>query len=261
MTQTIQLQVDAGVATLTLNRPDKRNAIDDAMRGEFLAALEQVAADKAIRALVVTGNGKAFCAGGDIASMQQRMQAPSGEVAFNGWSRQQHTHHALALLHAMPKPTIAAVNGASAGLGADLALCCDFVLASEAASFAWTYILRGLIPDGGGMYFLPRRVGLACAKELIFSARKIEAAEALQLGVADRIAAPESLLADARAWAAQLGRGSSAALALSKSILNKSFELGADEVFALGSQAQAICYTTAEHRDSVSAFLAKSGKA
>ena len=261
-TGAIEFVVNEGIATLALNRPDKRNAINDAMRTELMAALDEVARNPQIKALVLTGNGKAFCAGGDIASMQQRMQAPAGEIAFNGWSRQQRTHHAVAMLHALPKPTIAAVNGASTGLGADLALCCDFIIASEAASFAWTYILRGLIPDGGGMYFLPRRVGLSKAKDLIFSGRKLDAAQALELGIADRVSSPNTLLDDARAWAAELGHGSTAALALAKSVMNKTFELSAEEVFAQGSQAQAICYTTAEHHASVNAFLAKTaGKA
>lgn len=258
----ITLQVESGIAVLTLNRPEKRNAISDDMRTELIDALELVTRDNAIRALVLTGNGKGFCAGGDVAGMQRRMAAPAGEVAFNGWSRQQRVHHTVSLLHSMPKPTIAAVNGASAGLGADMALSCDFVIASDDASFAWSYIKRGLIPDGGGMYFLPRRVGLSRAKELIFSGRRVDAKEALALGIADRASKPESLLADAKAWAAELSQGSATAIALGKSILNRSFELPAEQVFAQGSQAQAICYTTSEHRESVLAFLDKtSGKA
>ena len=251
----IDLKVDTGIATLTLNRPDKRNAITDAMRTELIDALEQVASDGTIRALVLTGAGKGFCAGGDVAGMQRRMDAPAGEVGFNGWTRQQRVHHSVALLHTMPKPVIAAVNGGANGLGADMALACDFVVASEESSFAWSYIKRGLIPDGGGMYFLPRRVGLARAKELIFTGRKVEAAEALTLGIADRVSRADALLAEAQAWARELSQGSAPALALGKSILNQSFELSAEQVFAQGSQAQGICYTTQQHRDAVMAFL------
>ena len=253
----IELRVESGIALITFNRPDKRNAMSDDMRAEFIDALERVAADKAIRALVLTGNGKGFCAGGDVAGMQRRMEAPPGEVAFNGWSRQQRVHHTVKLLHTMPKPTIAAVNGAAAGLGADTALCCDFVLASEAASFSWSYINRGLIPDGGGMYFLPRRVGLPTAKELVFTGRKVDAQEAKALGIADRPSQPETLIADALAWASELSQGSATAIALGKSIINQSFELPADQVFAQGSQAQGICYTSTEHREAVLAFLNK----
>jgi len=251
----IELHVHSGIATLTLNRPDKRNAMSDAMRAEFIDALESVTADKAIRALVLTGAGKAFCAGGDIAGMQKRMNAPAGEVGFNGWHRQQRVHHTQSLLHTCPKPVIAAVNGAASGLGADTALACDFIIASEWASFAWSYILRGIVPDGGGMYFLPRRVGLSQAKQLIFTGRKVLVDEALALGIVDRKTSSETLLADAQAWALALSQASSTALALTKTILNQSFELQAHDVFAQGSQAQGICYTSSEHRAAVEAFL------
>src|ERR1700760_908021 len=254
----IDLTIQSGIATLTFNRPDKRNAMSDDMRSEFIDALETVAADKAIRALVLTGAGKGFCAGGDISGMEKRMNAPTGEIAFNGWHRQQRVHHTQALLHTMPKPVIAAVNGAASGLGADTALACDFIIASEWASFTWSYIHRGIVPDGGGIYFLPRRVGLPRAKELIFTGRKVEIDEALALGIVDRKTTADRLLADAQAWAAELSKGSATALALTKTILDQSFELPAQQVFAQGSQAQGICYTSTEHRESVMAFLARS---
>jgi enoyl-CoA hydratase/carnithine racemase len=254
----ITLEVDAAIATITFNRPDKRNAMSDDMRTEFIEALEQVAADKAIKALVLTGAGKGFCGGGDISGMHKRMNAPAGEVGFNGWHRQQRVHHTQALLHTMPKPVIAAVNGAASGLGADTAMACDFIIASEWASFTWSYIHRGIIPDGGGMYFLPRRVGLPKAKELIFTGRKVDVDEAVSLGIVDRKTRADTLLADARAWATELSQASSTALALTKTILNQTFELSSHEVFAQGSQAQGICYTSSEHRAAVEAFLAKS---
>lgn len=253
----IKFEIADAVATITFNRPEKRNAMSDDMRTEFIDALERVAADKAIKALVLTGEGKAFCAGGDISGMQQRMNAPAGEVGFNGWHRQQRVHRTQALLHTMPKPVVAAVNGAASGLGADTALACDFIIASEWASFTWSYILRGIVPDGGGMYFLPRRVGLPKAKELIFTGRQVKADEALELGIADRKTSSETLVADAQAWARELSAASSTALALTKTILNQTFELASHDVFAQGSQAQAICYTSTEHRASVEAFLSK----
>jgi enoyl-CoA hydratase/carnithine racemase len=254
----IELNVEDNIATLALNRPDKRNAMNDGMRAEFIQALEKVHADKSIRALVLTGNGKGFCAGGDISGMEKRMQAPTGEIAYNGWHRQLGVHHAVALLHTLPKPTIAAVNGPASGLGADTALACDFILASENAHFAWSYIHRGIIPDGGGMYFLPRRVGLVKAKELIFSGRKVELEEAAKIGIVDRITSSARLLDDAKAWAKELTKGSATAIALGKTILNQSFETSAAQIFAQGSQAQGICYTSTEHRESVMAFLEKS---
>lgn len=251
-----------GIALLTLNRPQVRNAIDDEMRGEMTAALDTAGRDPEVRALVLTGAGKAFCSGGDIRAMRQRMQVPEGEIAFNGWSRQQRTHHTVSALYNLPKPTIAAVNGASTGLGSDLAMACDFVIASQKqASFAWNYALRGLIPDGGGMYFLPRRIGITHAKELIFSGRTVCCDEALALGIVDRTSTAETLIDDAVAWARKLSVGAGAALALGKTILNQSLGLSVEQVFGLGSQAQAICYTSGEHRSAVEAFLAKSAGA
>jgi enoyl-CoA hydratase/carnithine racemase len=256
----VLLAIDQGIATISLNRPEVRNAIDDAMRLELIEAIDEVGRNREARALVLTGAGRGFCAGGDISAMRERLQAPVGEVAGNGWRRQRRTHHALTVLHEIEKPTIAAVNGAAVGLGCDLALCCDFIVASETATLAMSYLQRGLIPDGGGLYFLPRRVGLVRAKELIFTGRSLSADEALQIGMVDRVVAPDALLSEAQSWARELSGGSATALGLAKSIINQTFELSAEEVFALGSQAQAICYTSAEHRAAVEAFLNRSAE-
>ncbi len=253
----IEVERHGGVALVALNRPDVHNAMDDALRGELVDILDWAAQDDAVRAVVLTGRGRSFCAGGDIAAMQERLKAPIGTVAINGWQRQRRTHGAITQLHGLTKPTIAAVNGAAVGLGCDLALCCDFIIASEYAKFVMSYVLRGLIPDGGGLYFLPRRVGIARAKELIFSARRVEAEEALRIGLVDQLASADKLLDDAIALAESMIVGSSVAMALSKSILDQTFELPMDQLFALGRQAQAICYTTDEHRDAVNDFLNK----
>jgi enoyl-CoA hydratase/carnithine racemase len=235
-----------------------RNAINDAMRGELLAAIERAAGDDAVSALVLTGNGKSFCSGGDISGMRERLKAPAGEVAFNGWRRQKQIHRAVGALHGLAKPTIAAVNGAAAGLGCDLALACDFIVAAEDAAFTMSFVKRGLVSDGGGMYFLPRRVGLARAKEMIFTGRSVGAKEALTIGLADRVSA--NLVSDAVAWARELSAGSPVSTALAKAILDRTFETSEEQVFALGREAQAICYTTAEHRAAVEAFLDKTGR-
>ena len=255
----VLFRVEAGgVAVATLNRPAVRNAINDDVRAELQTILDRVANDTNLRALVLTGNGPAFCAGGDISAMRQRMSAPAGQVGGSGWLRQRRLHGMIGELHSLEKPTIAAVNGAAAGLGMDMALCCDFIVASEQAFFTMSYVQRGLIPDGGGLYFLPRRVGLPRAKELIFSARRVMADEAMRIGLADRLVAASDLMANAVAWAADLGSGGGTALALSKAILDQTYELTADQAFALGAQAQAICYTTDEHHAAVEAFLSRS---
>jgi enoyl-CoA hydratase/carnithine racemase len=258
--QFIEVTIAEGIATVALNRPDVRNAINDALRSELMSALERLANDEAVRAIILTGKGAAFCAGGDIAGMQQRLNEPAGDVAFNGWKRQKRTHQGIGFLHTISKPTIAAINGAAMGLGFDMALACDFIIASERAVMAMSFIQRGLIPDGGGMYFLPRRVGLVRAKELIFTGRRVEPEEALRIGMVDRISSAENLLKDAQQWAIELSRGSPTSLALSKAILDDTFEMTCDQVLALSREAQAICYTTTEHRESVAAFLAKSKK-
>ncbi|QEM82345.1 enoyl-CoA hydratase/isomerase family protein [Halomonas binhaiensis] len=251
----IEYQQEDGIAILTLNRPEKRNAMSDAMRAELVEHLAHLRRDRSIRALVITGAGKGFCAGGDIAGMKTRMEADPATVGFNGWERQQGVHQAASMLLNLPIPTIAAVNGAAAGLGADLALSCDFVVAARSATFTWAYIARGLIPDGGGIYFLPRRIGLARAKALIFSGRRVDAEEAVQLGIADQLCEENRLLATAKAIAEEMSSGSRTAVALTKSIINRSYELSEHQVFAEGSKAQGICYTSQEHRASVQSFL------
>jgi len=260
MTGFVELTVEDKVAIVTLNRPEVRNAINDALRAELVALLERVAADEGVRAVVLTGKGKAFCAGGDITGMKERLKAPVGQVAFNGWRRQGQTHKSVALLHGMPKVVIAAVNGAAAGLGCDMALACDFILASEQAVFTMSFVKRGLVSDGGGMYFLPRRVGLPRAKELIFTGRLVDAKEALAIRLADRVTSPDMLIADAVAWARELSQASSASIAFSKAILDRTFESTEEQIFALGREAQAVCYTTAEHRDAITAFLEKTAR-
>ncbi len=246
--------VDA-VATLTLNRPEVRNAIDDAMRSELIDVLSELDASPAVRVVIVTGAGKAFCAGGDVSGMQARLQAPADAIAYNGWLRQRQTHRSISVLHGMMKPTIAAVNGPAVGLGCDLALACDFIVAGRSAKFAMSFINRGLVSDGGGMYFLPRRVGLSKAKEMIYTGREVQSVEALEMGLADRIADDDKLLESTHSWAAELSKGSPTAIALAKPILDKTFETSEEQLFAFGRQAQAICYTSAEHRASVQAFL------
>jgi enoyl-CoA hydratase/carnithine racemase len=228
------------------------------MRAELAQVVERVGHDDGIRALILTGSGRGFCAGGDIKAMESRLDAPPGSIADHGWRRQRQLHHTIMRLHGLEKVTIAAVNGPAAGLGADLALCCDFIIASEAASFVMSFVLRGLVPDGGGMYFLPRRIGLARAKELIFTGRRLDGAEMLAMGIADRVVSPSDLLPEAIRWAGELSRHSPTAVALAKSILDGAFEHTLEETLAAGAQAQAIAYTTDAHHASVEEFLERS---
>lgn len=250
------MTLDSGFTTIVLNRPDMRNAINDQMRAELIAAFEWADANAKVRAVVLTGAGKGFCAGGDVKGMQDRLSAPAGDVAFTGWKRQKKcTHRGIAVIHHMSKPVIAAVNGAAVGLGLDMAMACDFIIAADGARMAMSFVKRGLVSDGGGMYFLPRRVGLVKAKELILTGRDILTDQALAIGLVDRVCPLQDLMAQAQAWADELIQGSPAATALTKAIMNQSMETSMDQVFALGREAQAICYTTAQHRAQVEEFL------
>lgn len=243
------------VRTLTLNRAAKRNALDDPSRDALLAQLRRAETDVSVRAVVVTGSGPAFCAGGDIGSMADRLAAPADTVAETGWRRQLRTHTLVRTLHDLSKPTVAAVNGAATGLGADLALACDFVIAAESARIAMSYVLRGLIPDGGAVYFLPRRVGLARAKELILTGRTLDATEALAIGLVDDVVPDAGLPTRVSEFLRPIVRNSTLAVSLAKELLNRSSESDIDSVFASTREAQAICYTSAEHRAAVTAFM------
>lgn len=251
----ITREVTGPVAVLTLNRPKARNALDDAMRETLRAELESLAAEQEVRVIVLTGAGSAFCAGGDIKGMQQRLEQPPGQVAIGGWRRQQRTAAFIAALAGVEQITIAAVNGPAMGLGLDIALACDFIIAAPEARFAASFVKRGLIPDGGGMYSLPRRIGLPLTKELIYSGRTVNAEEAFRIRLADRLAAPGSLLEEAHAFAAQFTENSRPAIALMKSIVSRTFETPPELIAAQGRGAQGISYTTDEHRASVERFL------
>jgi enoyl-CoA hydratase/carnithine racemase len=248
-------EVTGPVAVLTLNRPRARNALNDAMRETLRAELEALNANPDVRVIILTGAGSAFCAGGDVKSMQQRLEQPPGQVAINGWRRQQRTGAFVSTLVNSEQITIAAVNGPAMGLGLDVALACDFIVAAPEAKFAASFVKRGLIPDGGGLYFLPRRIGLQLTKELIFSGRTVEADEALRVNLVDRLAGPGELLAATHEFAAQFTGNSRPAIALMKSIVNRSFETSFELIGAQGRGAQAISYTTDEHHESVEQFL------
>jgi enoyl-CoA hydratase/carnithine racemase len=186
--------------------------------------------------------------------MQERLDqgARAGEL---GWWRQKDFHETLGKLFNMGKPTLAAINGPAFGLGLDLALTCDFVFLANGGQVAANFIRRGLVSDGGGFFHLPRRVGLAKAKELLFSGRVVHCAEALTLGLVDRVVAEEDLVGAAQLFLAQFAEHPATAQAMAKSILNRSLDLSFDEINTLASQAQAFCYSSADHQDSIRAFF------
>lgn len=254
MSEPVLVEVDGPVAVVTLNRPEARNAVDDATRTALRSTVDALAADRSVAVVILTGAGTAFCAGGDVKAMKQRLAAPAGDVAVTGWLRQHGTAALTGGLHRLPQITIAAVNGPASGLGFDLALACDFIVADQSAWFAASFVHRGLVPDGGSMYYLPRRIGLAPAKDLVFSGRRVDATEAAGMGLVDQLAEPGTVLAAAKERAERYTDVSRSAKMLTKSIIDRSLESTLDELAALGAQAQAICYTTDEHHAAVAEF-------
>lgn len=251
----VEVERRGAVAIVWFNRPESRNAINDELREALPLVLGEIETDREVKAVVFTGRGSAFCAGGDVKSMQSRLDAAPERVAIDGWRRQKRTAAFVAAVRELDRVTIAAVNGPAMGLGMDIALACDFIVAGPEAKFASSFIKRGLIPDGGSMYFLPRRVGMQRAKDLMYSGRTVLAEEALTLGLADRLAPEGGLLDDALEYAAQYTGSSAPAIALMKGILDASFESRPEQIAQLGGEAQAIAYTTPEHRAAVDGFL------
>lgn len=251
----ITFAVQDGVATLTLSNPDKRNAFDPAMRVEMAEVVRQVQADPAIRALVLTGAGAHFCSGGDLANI-----AASG-LDNGGWrQRLSSLHDWLKDLMLLDKPVVAAVDGAAYGAaygaGFSLALAADFIIASNRARFAMSFIRVGVVPDCAAFYTLPRVVGVQRARELMLSGREVSAQEALQLGIATELVASDALQARAQAIACSFVGASPVAL----SLIKRSLALAANDLPSLLEQeanAQALAMGTPEHREAVHCFLEK----
>jgi enoyl-CoA hydratase/carnithine racemase len=258
--ETLGFRVEGAIGILTLNRPRARNAIDDQLRADLKHSIDAIADDETVRGLILTGAGDAFCSGGDIKGMRDRLDQGNraGEL---GWWRQKEFHETLTKLFQLGKPTAAAVNGAAFGLGLDLALTCDFVFLADTAQVAANFVRRGLVSDGGGFFHIPRRVGIAKAKDLLFSGRTIDAQEALAIGLADRVVPAPELIASAKELLESFAEHPATAQAMAKSILNRSLDLGFEEVNTLASQAQAFCYSSADHQNSVRAFLAERERA
>src|SRR5881296_4687754 len=207
---TLLLERTGAIATITLNRPEARNALDLVMRGELLSALDEVEADPQARVVILTGAGGHFCAGGDVKTMRTKRQ-----TAAEGRRRVESLNRMVLRLVDFPKPTIAMVDGYAVGAGSNLALCCDLIVASDRARFGELFWKIGLVPDGGGMWLLSRVVGLARAKELVFTGDVVDAAEAARLG---RVAVSSSAT---RALAAKIAAGPPLALRLDKQMLNR----------------------------------------
>lgn len=250
--ETIIYSVSHSIATLTLNRPHKRNALDLIMRREISSAIFQASRDENVRALIITGSGGSFCSGGDIATMQSRK--PGADA---GRQRMRDNWEWIQELIYMGKPVIAAVDGGAVGAGFNIALAADFIVASDQAYFCESFAKIGLVPDLAGLYLLPRIVGLQTAKEIIFSARTLSAQEAKDLSIVYRVVPAKSLQEEAWSLAERLCQASTTSIGIAKSILNSSFQSELRTVLDLEASANGICFETDYHKEAIARFLDK----
>jgi 2-(1,2-epoxy-1,2-dihydrophenyl)acetyl-CoA isomerase len=243
---------DNAVSWITLNRPEAMNALTPDQRDHLIRLLSDASADPAVRAVVVTATGRGFCTGADLRGASAGGERVAGDVAR---TIRLGAQRLVAAVLDCEKPVIAAVNGTAAGLGAHLALACDLVLAAEGARFIEVFVRRGLVPDGGGAYLLPRLVGLHRAKELMFFGDALSAADAERLGLVNRVVPAADLEKTAREWAERLAAGPTRALALTKHLVNTSLDADRATAFAAEAAAQEINMTTADAREGVASFV------
>ncbi|MFI1566360.1 enoyl-CoA hydratase/isomerase family protein [Streptomyces sp. NPDC020490] len=248
----VRHEADGHVAHLTLDRPEALNALTPEARDRVVALLDSASADPAVRAVVLTGAGRGFCAGADLRGGAAAGERLPGDVAR---TLRLGAQRLIAAVLDCEKPVIAAVNGTAAGLGAHLAFACDLVLAAESARFIEVFVRRGLVPDGGGAYLLPRLIGPQRAKELMFFGDALTAADAARLGLVNRVVPDGELDATARAWAARLAAGPTRALALAKQLVNASLDTDRAAAFAAEAAAQEINMTTRDAQEGVRSFV------
>lgn len=249
--QFLTFAVADGVATITLNRPEVYNALNDAITYELQDALKAAAKDEAVRVVVLTGAGKAFCSGQDlkaVAGQEKRSFMESLHKRYNPIIR---------AMKSLPKPIVAKVNGVAAGAGCSLALACDIIVASEEASLIEVFINIGLIPDSGSSYFLPRLVGMAKAFELCSMGSRVKATEALQLGLINKVVPADQLDAAVKEYTDYYSKAPTKAIGLIKKMLDKSTTSTLEEMLEYEAYCQEVAGTSKDYKEGVTAFLEK----
>lgn len=240
-----------GVGTITLDRPDTLNSLETTLKRDLLAVLREADRDRAVRAVILTGAGRAFCAGQDL---KERL-APD-PTPLDVEVRERYNPIVLAMRR-LSKPIVAAVNGVAAGAGASLAFACDLRIAAEGASFVLAFGRLGLVPDSGASWFLPRLVGAAHAAELLYLPDPLSAADALRIGLVSRVVPGDALMVEAGGMAARLAAGAPKALALTKRAIDRSLEVGLAEALDHEASLQGIAGRTADHAEGLAAFVEK----
>jgi 2-(1,2-epoxy-1,2-dihydrophenyl)acetyl-CoA isomerase len=251
---TVLLRVEDGVAWITLNRAHRLNAFAGTMRDELHETIAEADASDDVRAIVITGAGRAFCAGADLevtAGLAERGDDAAFEKLVEAGMR------VIRRLAAVEKPVIAAVNGAAAGAGASLALACDFRIASEKATIGVAFNRIGLHPDWGATWFLPRLIGAGRAAELVLAARTLDAAEAHRIGLFERVVPAEAFDDEVRTLARELAAKPPLALRLAKRTLAASLHSTLDETLAAEREAQVACFRSADAKEGITAFREK----
>ncbi|MFV0306495.1 MAG: enoyl-CoA hydratase/isomerase family protein [Desertimonas sp.] len=258
MPETLIVERAEGIVTVTMNRPERKNAANDVMWNELLDTFREVAANPADRVLVITGAGGAFCSGADVGGMQNRGEGGDDDgPRAHSLDRMRFIAEVATALHQVPQPTIAKVRGIAAGAGMNIALLCDLVVASDNARFSEIFARRGLTLDFGGSWILPRRVGLHRAKELALFADIIDADEADRIGLVNRVVSDGELDAFVDDWAARLAGQAPIAIAQSKRLLNAASTSSLAEALDAEGAAQSINFTTRDTAEAVNAFLEK----
>ncbi len=251
MVDGLRVEVDGPVAIVTLDRPEALNALTVPVKVALREALESISGDRAIRAVILTGAGRAFCAGQDLAEREQPDAAPL-EVEVR-----ERYNPIIRALRSMRQPVIAAVNGVAAGAGASLAFACDLRIAAEGARFVLAFGRIGLVPDSGASWFLPRLVGAARAAELALVGDPVTAEDALRIGLVSRVVPGDRLLDEARAMADQVAANAPLAATLTKRLLADAWSVDLDAALDAEAAAQGTAGATADHAEGLAAFREK----
>ncbi len=250
--ENIRYELEAGVLTITLNRPEKLNAVTDAMLAELTDAFKQAEKDRAVRVITLTGAGRGFCAGQDLRAANER----GGEMSFGQHLRE--TYNPLILhMQRLAKPILAAINGPAAGAGMSLAMACDLRIAAESATFLQAFVKIGLVPDSGSTWMLPRLVGTARALDLMLTGRRITAREALEWGLINQVTEDAQLMEVVGALASEFAAAPTAAIGNIKRALGYSLTHTLEESLAFEADMQEISGRTADYREGLAAFLEK----
>jgi 2-(1,2-epoxy-1,2-dihydrophenyl)acetyl-CoA isomerase len=247
----VDVDADTAVATITLNRPDALNALTVPMKQDLLAAFRRVERDPAVRAVILTGAGRAFCAGQDLRERLEPGAAPLGVEV------RERYNPIIRAMRGLPKAIVGAINGVAAGAGASLAMACDIRIASDAATFSLAFGRVGLVPDSGATWFLPRLVGATRATELALLNDPVSAIDSVRLGLVGRVVPAAELTTEARSVAARLAAGAPKAIALTKRALNAAWDRDLDAALDYEAHLQDMAGRTKDHAEGLAAFTEK----